>query len=85
MVFAYSHMPIVLWLLGTVTFISATLTGRVDILFYWESLKNYWNEFSDQEDSIQGMYQDQAASQEPVYKNQVCLVSKYPRRRNFSE
>lgn len=70
-VFVYSHTPMLLWLLGTVTFISATLTGRVDIQFYWESLRNYWSEFSDQEESIQNMYQDPTANQTPVYKNQV--------------
>lgn len=80
-VLAYSHIPVVLWILCTVTFISATLTGRIDFIYYWESLKNYWNEFSDQEESMHAMYQEAVCTTpEPVYKNQVsatCAVS-YP-------
>ena len=62
-----------LWFLGLATFISATLTGRVDFAFYWNSLKNYWNEFSDQQESMAGSEDEFLLSNasKGVYKNQA--------------
>ncbi|KAF6020220.1 hypothetical protein EB796_021461 [Bugula neritina] len=75
-VLAYHHFPLLLWCLGVITFISATLTGRVDLNYYWESARSYWNEFSDQQENLKLSYGESnapKASVEPLglYKNQV--------------
>ncbi|XP_067952190.1 uncharacterized protein [Watersipora subatra] len=71
--FIYHHYPILLWILGVITFTSATLTGRVDSQFYWDALKTYWREFSDQQEHLNAAGEDAAHSVAPtgLYKNQV--------------
>lgn len=69
LVYAYHHCPVILLLFATITFVSGTLTGHVDFLYYWETLKTYWYEFKDQEEVLT------PTVAEPAYNNQVCYLN----------
>lgn len=80
-VLVYHHIPLLLWLLATVTFVSATLTGRIDFVFYWDVLKTYWNEFAEQQESTNAIHATEhlmnSVGTQQAYKNQVWFCFKY--------
>ncbi|XP_067684287.1 ubiquitin carboxyl-terminal hydrolase 33-like [Haliotis asinina] len=76
-IYLLDHVPYLLLLLTTVTFIYTQLYGRIDFRYWWNLLKTRWEEYQQHEESMEHMREQLSRQRHPVQPNTTMPFPPY--------